>query len=323
MRAGRLLTVLMLLQANRRMTAARLAAELRVSLRTIHRDIAELSASGVPVVTHRGAAGGFSLLEGWRTRLTGLTADEAQAMLLAGAPAAASDLGLGDSAASARVKLLAALPAEWHEHAGRVGARFHLDPIGWYRSGERSGFLMPVARAVWDGKRIRIRYESWKGVVERRIDPLGLVMKAGEWYLVGSADKSPRTYKISNILSLERLDESFQRKRSFDLARYWAASLERFEAGLYQASARIRLSPAGRKAMRHGSAAVAKAVEDSASAPDGTGWTTHRIPIESVDHAASELLRLAGECEVLAPRELRLRMAQSTHALARLYAPSR
>ena len=319
MRAGRLLTVLMLLQANRRMTAAQLAAELRVSLRTVHRDVAELSASGVPVVTHRGAAGGFSLMDGWRTKLTGLTSDEAQAVLLAGVSSAAADLGLGDSAASARMKLLAALPGEWHEQADRVGARFHLDPIGWYQSGERCGFLMPVAQAVWTDQRIRVRYESWKDVVERTIDPLGLVMKAGEWYVVASKDKSMRTYKVSNILSLEPTGETFKRKRGFHLARYWAESIGRFEASLYKGVATIRLSPAARRAMRCSQAAVAKAVEDTASSADRQGWTRHRIPIESIDHAASELLKLGGECEVVAPRELQVRMAQRTRELAKLY----
>ena len=319
MRAGRLLTVLMLLQANRRMTAAQLAAELRVSLRTVHRDVAELSASGVPVITHRGAAGGFSLMDGWRTRLTGLTSDEAQAVLLAGVSSAAADLGLGDSAASARTKLLASLPGEWHEQADRVGARFHLDPIGWYRSGERCEFLMPVAQAVWTDQRIRVRYESWKDVVGRTLDPLGLVMKAGEWYVVAATDKSARTYKVSNILSVEPTGEKFKRKRGFDLARYWAESIERFEASLYKGHATVRLSAAARRAMRYSPAAVAKAVEETASPADRHGWTLHRIPIETIDHAASELLKLGGECEVVAPRELRARMAQRTRELAKLY----
>src|SRR5882724_2813273 len=134
MRASRLLSILMLLQAKGRQSAASLAAEFEVSLRTIYRDIDELSAAGVPVFAERGRAGGFQLLEGWRTRLTGLTAAEAQALFLAGLPGPAAELGLAEVMEAARLKLLAALPAGWQADASRVGARFHLDPVGWFRS---------------------------------------------------------------------------------------------------------------------------------------------------------------------------------------------
>src|SRR5882672_746159 len=178
MRASRLLSILMLLQAKGRLSAAALAAELEVSLRTIYRDIDELSAAGVPIYAERGRAGGFQLLDGWRTRLTGLTALEAQALFLAGLPGPAAELGLAEVMEAAQQKLLAALPAGWQGDARRVGARFHLDPVGWFRDSMPVDQLPAIAAAVWSERRLRIRYESWSGIVDREIAPLGLVLKS-------------------------------------------------------------------------------------------------------------------------------------------------
>jgi len=318
MRAGRLLQVLMLLQAHGRMSAARLAEATEVSVRTIHRDIEQLSASGVPVVAERGAAGGFALLEGWRTRLTGLTPMEAQAVFMAGAPGPAAQLGLGDAAASAQLKLLASLPEAWQADAQRVATRFHLDAVGWYRTPPRVDHLSTVANAAWSDRRLLIRYQSWKGVAEHRIEPLGLVLKAGEWYVVAASSKGVATYKVANIQSVEPGDH-FRRPPRFVLARHWAASIERFEAGLYRGTAVVRVSPQGLSRLRDLSHAVAKAVERASAKMDRRGWRRITIPIESVDHASVELLKVGAECEVLSPRELRERMAKSTAALATIY----
>src|SRR6185312_13314962 len=167
MRASRLLSLLMLLQSRGRMSAQALSEALEVSVRTIHRDVDELSASGVPIWADRGRLGGFQLQAGWRTKVDGLTAPEAQAMFLGGLPGPASELGLGEAMASAQLKLMAALPDGWREDA---------------------------------------RHESWKGEVSRRVDPLGLVLKAGIWYLAAQVAKSDkagvRTYRLSNILDL-------------------------------------------------------------------------------------------------------------------------
>jgi predicted DNA-binding transcriptional regulator YafY len=323
MRASRLLTILMLLQSRGRMSAERLAQEVEVSVRTVHRDIEELSAAGVPVTAQRGAAGGFELLDGWHTRLTGLTPVEAQAIFMAGAPGPAAQLGLGGAMASAQLKLLAALPAKWRDDARRVGARFHLDPVGWYRNPERLDRLPAVAQAVWNEQRLRIRYESWKGLVERRIEPLGLVMKAGEWYVVAAAGKAARTYKLSNIRSLEPAGGKFTRPRKFDLARHWAESIERFESELYRATATVRASPRGLKTLKHLSAAVSQAVGRATAKPDRRGWKKVTIPIESVEHAASELLKAGAECEVIEPAALRERIAASAAALVTIYGRKR
>jgi predicted DNA-binding transcriptional regulator YafY len=289
-------------------------------VRTIYRDVDHLSASGVPITVERGAAGGFELLDGWRTRLTGFTPNEAKAVFMAGVPGPAAQLGLGEAAASAQLKLLAALPPEWQADAQSVGARFHLDPAGWYQSPARVDHLAEVAQAVWGERRLDIRYESWKGIVDRRIEPLGLVMKAGEWYVVANAERDSRTYKLSNIRELALRTDTFKRPRHFDLARHWAASIARFEAGLYRGTAVVRVSAAGRKRLRELSAAIAEAVDRSTGKPDKSGWVRVTIPIESVDHAAVELMRIGRECEALEPKELRMRIAERARAIADLYA---
>jgi predicted DNA-binding transcriptional regulator YafY len=320
MRASRLLSILMLLQAKGRVSASALADEVEVSLRTIYRDIDELSAAGVPVYAERGRAGGFQLLDGWRTRLTGLTALEAQALFLAGLPGPAADLGLAEVMEAAQQKLLAALPTGWQGDARRVGARFHLDPVGWFRFTAPVDHLPAIAAAVWNEQRLQIRYESWNGIVDREIAPLGLVLKSGIWYLAAAIGDDRRTYRLSNIRALSVLDESFTRPPDFDLAVYWAESTRRFEAEIYRDTATLRVSPRGLRLLREMSAAVAEAAARSAEAPDGEGWMRLVIPIESIDHAAHELVKLGAEAEVLNPAPLRERLGETARRLAALYA---
>jgi predicted DNA-binding transcriptional regulator YafY len=319
MQASRLLSILMLLQSRGRMSARALAVEVDASVRTIHRDIDQLSAAGVPVVAERGAAGGFRLLDGWRTRLTGLTAVEAQALFMAGLPGPASQLGLGGARASAEMKVLAALPAEWQADARRVGSRFHLDPVGWYQGASRVDHLPAIAEAVWSERRIDIRYESWKGVVDRAVEPLGLVLKAGEWYLVANAGKEPRTYRLAKVLALTVREERFVRPRKFELAKFWTESMERFEASLYRGTATLRVSAAGMKRLRAMGAAIAESADRTAGKPARDGWMRVTIPIESAAHAAGELVRLGAEAEVIEPAELRTRLAEVAREMAKLY----
>jgi predicted DNA-binding transcriptional regulator YafY len=319
MRASRLLSILLLLQARGRMTAHALAEEFEVSIRTIYRDIDNLSAAGVPVYADRGRAGGFQLLDGYRTRLTGLTPAEAEAIFLSGLPGPAADLGLGDAVAAARLKLLAALPDQRREGAGRVAARFHLDPVAWYRHAETAAILPALAEAVWNTLRIRIRYESWSDIVDRELDPLGLVLKAGTWYLVALADGRARTYRVSGIQNFELAGTDFTRPRNFDLAAYWTAWARDFEGRLYQGAATLRLSPNGLKRLSLLPPAVAEMAARTAALPDQAGWTQVDIPIESIDHAATEILALGVEAEVLAPPELRGRMRAIAGQLSAIY----
>ena len=321
MRASRLLSILMLLQSRGRLSAQTLADELEVSVRTVYRDVDELSASGVPVWADRGRLGGFQLQPGWRTRVDGLTAPEAQAMFLGGLPGPAAELGLGEAMASAQLKLLAALPDGWREDARRVSTRFHVDPIDWYRGPAATDHLPAIAQAVWGERRLAVRYESWNGVSQRRLDPLGLALKAGVWYVVAaSGSQAPRTYRLSNILELAVIDERFVRPEAFDLAAYWAASTRRFEAGLYRDQAVLRVTARGMKQLRALGQAIADAADQSARADAVSGWQRVTVPIESVEHAVGQLLRLGPDAQVLKPVALRQRLTDTIAAMATLYA---
>ena len=317
MRASRLLTILITLQLRGRVTAQALADQLEVSKRTIYRDIDELSAAGVPVYADRGPAGGFALLDGFRTELTGLTQSETEALLLAGVPAAAADLGLSAPASAARLKLLAAMPAASRDGAGRVAERFHLDPLDWYRRSRPPEHLLTVARAVWEDRRLAITYASWTRVSRSTVDPLGLVLKAGRWYLVARAGGKDRIYRLDQLRDADALDARFARPERFDLAAAWAESVERFEAGLRRATATIRAAPTSLDRIERLGADIAEPL--LAASPDARGWREASVPIESIAHAAGLLLGFADEIEVLAPAELRAELARRAARVAALY----
>ncbi len=299
MRASRLLSTLILLQTRGRLSAEALARHFGVSVRTVYRDVDQLSAAGVPVFAERGRNGGFSLLDGYRTTLTGLTPVESEALLLAGVGKAAADLGIGAEAAAAQLKMLASLPARSGARAERVGSRFHLDPLNWYARPEAPEILPRLATAAWNDLRVRIEYQSWKGGVTRDIDPLGLVLKAGIWYLVGSVGDRPRTYRVANIRRLDVLEAKFRRPARFDLGRYWAESARDFESRLLADRATVRLSPEGLRILREVSPAAAEAADRRHVACNPAGWIQSEIPVENPAYATRQLLSLGAEVEVL------------------------
>lgn len=319
MRASRLLSILILLQLRTRLTAAALAEEFGVSERTIHRDIDQLSAAGVPVYGERGPGGGFQLLAGYRTKLTGLHADEAEAMFLLALPGAAQQLGLGAAAQRARGKLLAAMPGETATLAGRLQQCFHVDPEPWYQQAEAPTGLPALTRAVLDQRRLALRYASWTASKRRRVDPLGLVQKAGDWYLVARGERHVATFKVAAMSELEVLAEGFERPPDFDLARWWAESLQRFEAGLRPLQAKLRLSATGRRRLAEAGRWAADAVH-AAGKPDAAGWAPLTLPIESIERGALLLLSLGPEVEALAPPALREQMRSCARAIARRHA---
>ena len=315
MRASRLVALLLLLQARGRMTAAQLAAELEVSVRTVYRDVESLHEAGIPLYGDAGHRGGYRLVDGYRTRLTGLSADEARALVLSGLPGPASDLGFGQVLAAAQLKLMAALPPELGEQVGRVQARFHLDAPGWYAPEDEVPLLPAVAGAVWHGRVLEVRYRRWKEPtdVDRRLEPYGLVLKAGRWYLV--AGPGPRTYRVDQILDLRVLDEEFAVPAGFGLAGYWQGYLADFRAYLYRADATVRLAPAAAARL---SGAAARALAQTGVREAG-GWTLAVLPIESVEHACREFLAMGPDIEVLEPAELRARVAEAARAVAARY----
>ncbi|WP_459112910.1 helix-turn-helix transcriptional regulator [Streptomyces pratens] len=323
MRADRLLSLLLLLQNRGLMTAPELAAELEVSVRTVYRDVEALGASGVPVRAERGPEGGYRLMEGYRTRLTGLTDAEAGSLFLAGLPGPARDLGLGAVLASAQLKVEAALPGELADQARRVRERFHLDAPAWFRDADPVPHLERISGAVWERRVLETRYRRWRGEVHREVRPLGLVLKGGIWYLVALSGDVVRTYRVSRFQAVEETGDLFVRPAGFELAAYWAESSRRMEAALRQGTARLRLSPRGQKLlpMQFGAAGV-RALRD-AGPPDGEGWVEVELSVESEAIATGDLLRLGTEAEVLGPPGLRQAVAGAVAVLAERYAAGR
>ncbi|MGV9702482.1 helix-turn-helix transcriptional regulator [Streptomyces sp. NPDC003483] len=313
MKSSRLVSILLLLQTRERMTAAQLAEELEVSVRTVYRDVEALHAAGIPLYGDAGHAGGYRLLDGYRTRLTGLTAGEAEALSLAGVPGPAAELGLGGVLAAARLKVRAALPRELRAHADRIGDRFHLDAPGWYADADDTPYLPAVADAVWNGRVLSVLYRRWREPtdVRRRLEPYGLVLKAGRWYVV--AGPGPRTFRVDQILRLDPCDEEFTRPDDFDLAAYWTAYRRDFHERLHRGEAVLRVAPGTRLTGAAGEALA------SGGEREADGWTRVTVPIESVDRAHDAFLVHGAAVEVLEPAELRDRIARTAGALARLY----
>ncbi|MBC7300315.1 MAG: YafY family transcriptional regulator [Nocardia sp.] len=320
MRASRLVQLLLLLQTGGGATASQLARELEVSVRTVYRDVEALSEAGVPVYSEPGRGGGVRLIDGYRTRLTGLTSEEADAVLLAGLPGAAADLGLGTVLATAQLKMLAALPPELRGRATRIAERVHIDMPGWFQRPEQTPTLAAVADALWHDHRLTITYHRRDRTVERVLDPLGLVMKAGTWYLIAHDHSGIRSYRASRILTAAPTGESFTRPASFDLADHWRSAAEEFAQSMLRVSAHCCIDIAHLNLLRlmNDPAAVREALT-CVQTPDADGWADITIRAESHEVLAHALLPLGEHIEVLAPPELRATMTDTAAAMLARY----
>ncbi|QDQ81977.1 WYL domain-containing protein [Paraburkholderia megapolitana] len=317
MRTSRLVSMMLLLQMKGRVTAETLAEQFEVSVRTVYRDIEQLGAAGVPVYADRGPGGGFALLDGYRARLTGMTRAEAETLPIAGLGGAAEDLGLADQLRAAQLKLVSALP-DAAPNASRIGSRLHVDPVAWYRRPAAAPLLPLLASAVWEQKRVSMHYESWDSGGRRIREPLGLVLKAGDWYLLARARTQMRIYKVASMTQLVVLDESFEYPPQFDLRAEWSAAVVAFERSLLKGMARLRVAPQGMVRLdRLGAAALDQA---RIGEPDARGWREVTLPVESPDFAAEQLLGLAGYVEVIEPRALRTRLRGLALRVAKLNA---
>ena len=305
-RATRLVSLLLLLQTRGQVTAAELAERLEVSVRTVHRDVESLGAAGVPVEAVRGPAGGYRLAGGYRTRLTGLTADEAEALFAAGIPGPAAELGLGGELAAARLKVLAALPSELQERATRASRLFHLDSRRWFRAEDRVPHLPALASAVWSGCRVRLRYREGRSVVQRTLDPLGLVLKSGAWYLVARRSVGMRVYRVSRIAAVRPLTDAFERPPDFELATFWDEWSRAFEEGRPRVEVTVRVAEGVRRHLP----GEPRLTEDGRAV----------VAFEDLGEAYRELLRFGADVEVLDPAELRERVAATSRQVASIYA---
>ena len=318
MRASRLVQLLLLLQARGRLTAARLAEELEVSERTIHRDVEALSAAGVPIYAERGPHGGIQLVDGYRTRLTGLTGDEAEALFLSGLPGPAAELGLGTVVAAARLKVLAALPAELRARASRLVERFHLDAAGWFHAADSVPHLGVLADAVWESQRVNVGYRRAGGEVDRLLDPLGLVLKAGVWYVVAAADDHVRTYRVSRFSRVTPTGRTFERPAAFDLAAHWRESIDAYErdAPTVEVVVRVRAGAVGLLHDLVGSRAIRDATDEPEPDP---AWRRLRLRVEWPDEVPGRLLALGDAGEVVWPPEIRGRAVELAERVVARY----
>jgi predicted DNA-binding transcriptional regulator YafY len=305
MRASRLVQLLLLLQARGRLTAGALAVELEVSERTIHRDVEALSAAGVPIYAERGPHGGIQLVDGYRTRLTGLTGDEAEALFLSGLPGPAAELGLGTVVAAARLKVLAALPTELRARASRLVERFHLDAAGWFHTTDPVPHLGILADGVWESRRVTVGYRRAGGEVNRILDPLGLVLKAGVWYVVAASDGQVRTYRVSRFSRVTSGETTFQRPPGFDLATYWRESIAEYERSAPHVELVVRVDPTaiGILADLVGERAVRAA--DRIGPADADGWQRLRLTVDWPEEVPGRLVAMGDRLEVIEPAEVR------------------
>lgn len=349
MRAARLIKMVLLLQSRPSMTAAELARELEVSERTVTRDAQALSEAGVPVYADRGRAGGYRLIGGYRTRLTGLARGEAEALFLSGVPGALREMGLEDTASAARLKVAAALLPSLRDAPRTAAQRFHLDAPAWFSEPPTPESLSAVAEAVWDDRPVLARYRRGPGDtdVERTLEPYGLVLKAGVWYLCARVPPEPagpgpgtetgpgtfRVYRVDRFTSVEvsghrgpvsgqGTHERFTRDDAFDLPAFWEERAEQFARSILRAEVVVRLSAEGARRLPYAVDPVS--ARDALSAggePDERGRVTVTLGVESAEVAHAQLAALGPEAEVLAPPELRARFARDAERLGALYSP--
>lgn len=320
MRADRLLAILLLLQGRGRLTARDLAGRLEISERTIYRDLGALEAAGVPIVVTRGRYGGCTLLAGYRTDLTGLSAAEARALFVARASSHQQDLGMGETGDAALLKLLAALPAAARQDAERALARIHLDADVWFQSAESVPYLAAAQEAIWEDRRLALAYRHSDGTIgEVVVEPLGLVAKARVWYLVALHAGALRVYRVGRIQRAALREERFVRPHEFDLRAFWGEWRDRFERSIPRYPVTVRVAP---EALPRLQALLGEEVRidmDGASKPDSAGWRLIPVAFERAEDARRAILGCAGRIEAVAPEALRHSVLEGIAALAGLH----
>lgn len=318
MRADRLLIIMSLLQAHGQLSSRELANRLEVSERTIHRDMEALSTAGIPVYAERGTKGGWMLSEGYRSRITGITAEEIRSLLLLQSSSVVKDLGLNGHLGTAFLKLLSALPATVRTDAEYVRERIHVDGAGWHSAEPfRSTHLQAVQEAVWEQRQLRIAYRGWDSETdtERTVHPLGLVAKQSIWYMIARADDEIRTFRISRLKGVSALEDSFVRPDAFDLSAYWEQSMERFKSTLPRYPARVRIASARWNKFAH--ERYVKVL--SSSDDEGTAWVEASVEFQTLESAREILLGLGRNAQALAPEELRRTVYEECQAMVSVY----
>jgi predicted DNA-binding transcriptional regulator YafY len=301
----------------RRMTARELAQRLEVSERTIHRDMEALSTAGIPVYAERGTGGGWSMLEGYQTNLTGLNPDEIRTLFLTGPTRVLADLGLRQAAGAALIKLLAALPSPHRRDAEQVRQRIHVDVAGWHPSEENLASLPTLQEAIWQERKLLLSYgRDQSSTVERLVDPLGLVAKGSAWYLVAAMDSEMRTYRVSRVQSATITEQPYVRPPAFDLPAYWEEAKTRFVSRLPQYPVIVRADEGILPQMRY--AGRYSRIEQVDPA-DAEGWRRVTLRFETEEDACAYVLSFGPQIEVVEPQELRSKVSSLAERVVALY----
>jgi predicted DNA-binding transcriptional regulator YafY len=318
MRADRLVSIMLLLQVDRLVTARELAARLEVSERTIHRDMEALSAAGIPVFAERGSHGGWSLMEEYRTNLTGLNKDEIQALFATRPSRLLADLGLEKASDAALIKLMAAIPSASRGDAEYASQRIHIDTSGWNNSRESSTSLPTSQHAIWREHKLQFKYERGLDCdpVERLVDPLGLVAKGSAWYLVAAIDGQVRSYRVSRVVEAKVLDQVFTRPKGFDLASFWEQSAASFKDNFPHYYATLRAHPDIVPRMY---AAGRFARVERVEPPDPDGWTKVLMRFQFEHEACEYALSFGNRIEVLEPADLWEKVVEAARSVIEFY----
>jgi len=298
MRAERLLRIVVLLQSRGRATAGELARELGVTARTIQRDMVALSVAGIPVYATRGGGGGWALLPGYRSGLTGLTASDAFAILVGRPAGVLSGLGLDDPGEAPMRKVMAAIAPDARDRAEHARQRIHVDLTPWGPAGEPDPTLALLQRSIFDDHLVLARYGASR--TRLRLEPLGLVCKGTVWYLVARRDGRYRTYRVSRMHEVVLTGEPFQRPAGFDLAAQWRAASVEYQQGFPSFVVTLRLR--GDAVAR---AAWVSALKRRVGEPDADGWTPAVLDTQDEENALAAVRQLGDEVVVLAPESLR------------------
>jgi len=304
MRADRLLSALLVLQAHGKQTGRELAARLEVSERTVHRDMEALSAAGVPVFALRGVRGGWQLDDEWRTHVPGLDDAELRALLMS-QPRILGDGRLAAAAERALDKLVAALPSTLRQRAAAIRQRLFIDTTGWYGRVENLSALPLVQDALSRDRKLLISYRKRsKERTERSVDPLGLVAKGASWYLVANTPNGYRTFRVSRIEEAKVLEAACERPPDFDLAAYWKASTTAFMAARRRLSVTVRIEPNAADSLKQWCPEIMVIGPSSPADP----WVTLRMAFDDEDQAAFMILGFGPRIDVVSPASLRERV---------------
>jgi predicted DNA-binding transcriptional regulator YafY len=318
MRADRLLSIVLLLQAHRQLTSRELAGRLEVAERTIHRDMEALSAAGIPVVAERGAGGGWSLLGEYRTNLTGLNEAEVQSLFVTRPPRLLADLKLEKAAERALLKLLAALPSIQRRGAEHARQRIYVDVSGWHRPEEAVPLLPVLQEAIWLERKLHFTYQSGIdcNAIERLVDPLGLVAKGSVWYLVAAVGGEVRSYRVSRVQNAKLMEEPCACPAGFVLAAYWEQSAARFKANLprYHATMRARPDIVHRLSFGGRFARI-----EEIGKPDAGGWVRVSLRFDVEEMACEYALSFGPAIEVVEPESLRRKVLEAATIVVALY----